>query len=84
MGAGARPGSSRTPPTCWSTTRDRVYVFTRWKHPVMVFDRAGTFITSWGSDLFTMPHGLTIPDGHLYCDSATACASAPGGEVLQV
>ena len=38
---------------------------------MMVFDRAGNFITSWGSDLFTMAHGLTLgPDGHLYCVDA--------------
>ena len=48
-----------TPDVLVDDAHDRVYVFTRWKHPVMVFDRAGTFITSWGSDLFTMPHGLS-------------------------
>ena len=49
-----------TPDVLVDDAHDRVYVFTRWKHPVMVFDRAGTFITSWGSDLFTVPHGLSM------------------------
>ena len=77
-----------TPDVLVDDAHDRVYVFTRWKHPVMVFDRAGTFITSWGSDLFTVPHGLSMgPDGHLYCVDAFGhcvrkCTTA--GEVLQV
>ena len=77
-----------TPDVLVDDARDRVYVFTRWKHPVMVFDRAGKFITSWGSDLFTMPHGLSMgPDGHLYLvDAFGHCVRkcTTGGEVLQV
>ena len=77
-----------TPDVLVDDAHDRVYVFTRWKHPVMVFDRAGTFIASWGSELFTMPHGLTMgPDGHLYCvDAFGHCVRkcTTGGEVLQV
>ena len=47
---------------------DRVYVFNRSDHPMMVFERDGTFVTSWGEDIFTRAHGLTIgPDGLLYC-----------------
>ena len=47
---------------------DQVYVFNRSEHPMMVFDREGHFLTSWGEDLFTHPHGLTLgPDGMLYC-----------------
>ena len=47
---------------------DRVHVFNRSDHPMMVFERDGTFVTSWGEGLFTRPHGLTIgPDGMLYC-----------------
>ena len=77
-----------TPDVLVDDAHDRVYLFTRWKHPVMVFDRAGTFITSWGSDLFTMPHGLSMgPDGHLYLVDAFGhcirkCTTA--GELLQV
>ena len=29
-------------------SRDRVYVFNRGEHPVMVFDRDGTFLHAWG------------------------------------
>lgn len=47
---------------------DRVYVFNRGEHPLMVFDRDGKFITSWGEGLFKRPHGLHMgPDDTIYC-----------------
>ncbi len=48
---------------------DRVYVFTRGEHPVIVFEQDGSFVTSWGQGMFTRPHGLTLgPDGEsLWC-----------------
>src|SRR5262245_48983413 len=37
--------------------RDRVYCFSRSnEHPVVVFDRDGNFLTSWGAGLFAFPH----------------------------
>ena len=48
--------------------QDRVYIFSRGKHPVMVFETDGRFIKSWGEGLFTRPHGITIDsNGDLYC-----------------
>jgi DNA-binding beta-propeller fold protein YncE len=49
-------------------SKDRVYVFNRGAHPMIVFDRAGNFIKSWGEGLFGRAHGLHI-DAHdnLYC-----------------
>ncbi|MGD9751644.1 MAG: peptidyl-alpha-hydroxyglycine alpha-amidating lyase family protein [Acidimicrobiia bacterium] len=47
---------------------DRVYVFSRGEHPVIVFDRDGTFLDAWGEGVFTNPHGICIgPDDTLYC-----------------
>jgi DNA-binding beta-propeller fold protein YncE len=46
--------------------QDRVYVLNRGGHPVIVFDREGTFVGSWGEGLFKNPHGLTWHDGFLY------------------
>ena len=47
---------------------DRVYVFNRGDHPMMVFDREGKFLRAWGEGLFTRPHGVTVgPDDTLYC-----------------
>src|SRR5260370_33949790 len=40
---------------------DRVYCFNRVsEHPVLIFDRGGTFLSSWGSGLFTFPHPMRI------------------------
>ena len=49
-------------------SQDRVYVFTRGKYPVIIFDRTGRFLGSWGDGMFTRPHGLCIgPDETIYC-----------------
>jgi len=38
-------------------SKDRVYCFNRSKeHPVVVFDREGAFLGSWGAGLFAFPH----------------------------
>ena len=47
---------------------DRVYVFNRGDHPMIVFDREGNFLESWGEGVFSRPHGLTIGrNDTLYC-----------------
>jgi NHL repeat len=49
-------------------SRDRAFVFNRGDHPLMVFNRDGTFVTSWGEGLFVRPHGICIgPDDAVYC-----------------
>lgn len=49
-------------------SKDRVYVFTRGAHPMIVFDREGNFLKSWGEGVFKRPHGLHIDaDDILYC-----------------
>ncbi|MFC1526048.1 peptidyl-alpha-hydroxyglycine alpha-amidating lyase family protein [Candidatus Latescibacterota bacterium] len=49
-------------------SRDRVCVFNRGEHPVIILDPDGSFVASWGEGMFTRPHGLTPgPDGTLYC-----------------
>lgn len=49
-------------------SHDRVFVFNRGEHPVMVFDRDGSFLLSWGEGLFRRPHGITIDsDDFVYC-----------------
>ncbi|MGH7276252.1 MAG: peptidyl-alpha-hydroxyglycine alpha-amidating lyase family protein [Candidatus Rokuibacteriota bacterium] len=47
--------------------KDNVYVFNRGAHPVIVFDREGGFLRSWGEGVFRRPHGITVgPDGTLW------------------
>jgi DNA-binding beta-propeller fold protein YncE len=49
-------------------SQERVYIFNRVPEPaVLVFDRDGTFLHSWGQDLFSAPHSLWIDaDDTLY------------------
>jgi len=46
---------------------DRVFVCHRAKRPVLVFDRDGTFLRSWGDEHLKTPHGLRIDrEGHVW------------------
>lgn len=67
-------------------SQDRVYVFNRGKHPMIVFDRQGNFLVSWGEGLFKRPHGVTLgPDETLYCvddGDHTVRKMTPDGKVL--
>lgn len=49
-------------------SKDQVYVFNRGDHPMIVFDKAGNVLSSWGEDVFVRAHGVTLgPDETLYC-----------------
>ncbi|MEM7016813.1 MAG: peptidyl-alpha-hydroxyglycine alpha-amidating lyase family protein [Pseudomonadota bacterium] len=49
-------------------SQDRVYVFNRSEHPMIVFDADGNFLNAWGEGMFTNPHGIYIsPDDRVYC-----------------
>ena len=48
-------------------SQDRVYVFNRGEHPVIVYERDGTFLGSWGEGVFTRAHGISIIDDVAYC-----------------
>jgi DNA-binding beta-propeller fold protein YncE len=47
---------------------DNVYAFNRGAHPMMVFDRQGNFLRSWGEGIFPRAHGITMgPDATIFC-----------------
>ena len=49
-------------------SEDRVYLFNRSEHPVIIFDRDGKFQGSWGEGVFTRAHGITITSNEIvYC-----------------
>src|ERR1700684_3194106 len=49
-------------------SRDNVFVFARGEHPMIVFDREGRFLRSWGEGLFARAHGIHVaPDDTLWC-----------------
>src|SRR3954447_23852949 len=48
-------------------SNDNVYVFNRGDHPMMVFDREGNFLRSWGEGQYPRAHGVHIaPDGTMF------------------
>jgi DNA-binding beta-propeller fold protein YncE len=68
---------------------DFVYVFNRGEHPMMVFDRNGEFVRSWGEGQFTRPHGIDIgPDARIYCtddgDHTVRVFTEQGRRLLEV
>jgi hypothetical protein len=40
-------------------SKDRIYVFNRGAHPMVVFDREGNFVRSWGEGLLAARTGCT-------------------------
>lgn len=62
------PGLKFGPVSAVATdAKDRVYVAHRGPKPVLVFDRDGKFLRSWGDDHLKTPHGLRVdPDGNVW------------------
>ncbi len=69
-------------------SQDRVYVLSRSPHPVMVFDRDGNLLSSWGEGHFSRAHGSCIgPDGTIYCTddkNHTVSKFTPDGKLLMI
>ena len=67
-------------------SRDRVYLFNRGEHPMIIFDREGNFLGSWGEGVFPRAHGITMgPDDTIYCtddDDHTVRKCTLDGKVL--
>ncbi len=68
-------------------SRDRVYVFNRGEHPIIVFDADGKFLDAWGEGVFTNAHGIFIgSDDRIYCADNfdhTVRIFRPDGTLLQ-
>ena len=48
-------------------SNDRVFVFCRGNHPILIFNRDGNLVSYWGEDHFVGPHGIFIgPDDSIY------------------
>ena len=67
---------------------DRVYVVDREPEPaIVVFDRDGRYLTSWGEDLFPLPHEIWISsDDRLFiadCRDHSVRICTTEGEVIQ-
>ncbi len=68
-------------------SKGRVYVYTRGEHPVVAFDREGSYQTSWGHGVFGGTHGIAIgPDDSIYCTDTqhhVIRKFTPEGKLLQ-
>jgi DNA-binding beta-propeller fold protein YncE len=69
-------------------SQDRVYCFNRSPtHPVLVFDRDGNFLSSWGAGLFAFPHTIRADkDDNLWLvdrDHAQMMRFTASGELLR-
>ena len=68
-------------------SRDRIFVFTRGEQPVVIFDRDGNVLASWGTGQFRRPHASIIgPDDCLYCVDDVAHSVrkySPEGKLLK-
>lgn len=68
-------------------SQDRVYVFQRKDPPVLVFDPDGNYISSWGTGVFTDPHGFFISNDIAYTtdrSDSVAVKFTLDGKPLQV
>jgi sugar lactone lactonase YvrE len=69
-------------------SKDNVYVFNRSDHPIIVFNREGKFLKSWGENEFKSPHGLYIDyNDNLYCtdtNSHSVKKFSTDGRLLQM
>jgi DNA-binding beta-propeller fold protein YncE len=67
-------------------SQDRVYLFTGHTNPIMLFDRDGHLLSSWGKGLFSQAHGGCLgPDNSIYCVDFgfhTANKYTPEGQLI--
>ena len=68
-------------------SQDRVYAFQRKDPPIVVFDRQGNFLNSWGDGAFIYAHGIHIADDIIYLtdrDSSVCIMYTLDGKPIQM
>ena len=68
-------------------SQDRVYVLQRKDPPVVVFDKDGNFLNSWGNGNINSPHGMTIANDVVYItdrDDSVAISFTLEGRPIQI
>ena len=66
---------------------NRLYAFQRKDPPILVFDRAGNFLNSWGNGAFLFAHGISIHDDIVYLadrDSSVCLLYTLDGKPIQM
>jgi DNA-binding beta-propeller fold protein YncE len=67
--------------------QDRVYGFQRKDPPIVVFDRNGNFLSSWGNGAFLFAHGIFIANDTVYLtdrDSSVCLMYTLDGKPIQM
>jgi DNA-binding beta-propeller fold protein YncE len=68
-------------------SQDRVYAFQRKDPPIVVFDRDGNYLNSWGNGAFLFAHGISIANDTVYLtdrDSSVCLMYTLGGKPIQM
>jgi len=68
-------------------SQDRVYGFQRKDPPIIIFDRHGNFLGSWGNGAFLMAHGIHIANDIVYLtdrDSSVCLVYTLDGKPIQM
>src|SRR5882672_1755759 len=68
-------------------SQDRVYGFQRKDPPIVIFDRNGNFLSSWGNGAFDFAHGISISDDTVYLtdrDSSVCLMYTLDGKPIQM
>ena len=68
-------------------SQDRLFALQRKDPPVVIFDREGNFVGSWGNGSFLFPHGIFIEDDIVYLtdrDSSVCLVYTLDGKPIQM
>ena len=68
-------------------SHDQVYAFQRKEPPIVIFDRNGNFVSSWGNGAFSFAHGIFIEDDTVYLtdrDSSVCIVYTLDGKPIQM
>jgi DNA-binding beta-propeller fold protein YncE len=68
-------------------SQDRVYAFQRKDPPIVIFDREGKFLSSWGNGAFLFAHGIFIDHDIVYLtdrDSSVCLVYTLDGKPIQM
>ena len=68
-------------------SQDRVYAFQRKDPPIVIFDRDGNYLSSWGNGAFLFAHGISITSDIVYLtdrDSSVCLLYTLDGKPIQM
>lgn len=68
-------------------SQDRVYAFQRKDPPIVIFDRDGNYLSSWGNGAFLFAHGISITNDVVYLtdrDSSVCLIYTLDGKPIQM